>query len=126
VLPDKSGDLRGGIVQVLVELTKVAATATTSREFEALGMELPRFRRRSCNRWAGIRDRPLDRCPYLLLGSTHQMAEALIDRREVHGLDRSLVTANADIAAAPLDPLRLGPAGLPLPRAGGGGWVNVR
>ncbi|MCW2721080.1 LLM class flavin-dependent oxidoreductase [Pseudonocardia sp.] len=41
-----------------------------------------------CATWAGISDRPLDRNPYLLLGSPAQMAEALLERREVYGLER--------------------------------------
>ena len=67
-----------------------------------------------CASWAGIPYRPLDRGPYLLLGSPAQMAEALAERREAYGLERISLSEEAGIAAAPPDPLRFCREVLPL------------
>ena len=67
-----------------------------------------------CARWAGIPYRPLDRSPYLLLGSPAQMAEALAERHEAYGLERISLSEESGIAAAPADPLRFCREVLPL------------
>jgi alkanesulfonate monooxygenase SsuD/methylene tetrahydromethanopterin reductase-like flavin-dependent oxidoreductase (luciferase family) len=67
-----------------------------------------------CARWAGVPYRPLDRNPYLLLGSPAQMAEALAERREAYGLERISLSEEGGIAAAPHDPLRFCREVLPL------------
>jgi alkanesulfonate monooxygenase SsuD/methylene tetrahydromethanopterin reductase-like flavin-dependent oxidoreductase (luciferase family) len=67
-----------------------------------------------CERWAGIPYRPLDRSPYLLLGSPAQMAEALAERRAAYGLERISLSEESGIAAAPADPLRFCREVLPL------------
>jgi alkanesulfonate monooxygenase SsuD/methylene tetrahydromethanopterin reductase-like flavin-dependent oxidoreductase (luciferase family) len=69
-----------------------------------------------CVSWACIPYRPLDRSPYLLLGSPTQMAEALAERREAYGLERISLSEEGGIAAAPPDPLRFCREVLPLLR----------
>jgi alkanesulfonate monooxygenase SsuD/methylene tetrahydromethanopterin reductase-like flavin-dependent oxidoreductase (luciferase family) len=58
--------------------------------------------------------RPLDRSPYLLLGSPAQMADALLERREAYGLERISLSAEGGIRSAPPDPLRFCREVLPL------------
>jgi alkanesulfonate monooxygenase SsuD/methylene tetrahydromethanopterin reductase-like flavin-dependent oxidoreductase (luciferase family) len=67
-----------------------------------------------CTRWAGIPYRPLDRNPYLLLGSPAQMAEALAERRKAYGLKRISLSEEGRIASGPPDPLRFCREVLPL------------
>ena len=62
----------------------------------------------------GIPYRPLDRSPYLLLGSPARMAEALTERREAYDLERISLSEEGGIAAAPSDPLRFCREALPL------------
>jgi hypothetical protein len=58
--------------------------------------------------------RPLDRSPYLLIGTPQQMAEALLERREAFGLERISLSGEGGIKAAPPDPLRFCREVLPL------------
>jgi alkanesulfonate monooxygenase SsuD/methylene tetrahydromethanopterin reductase-like flavin-dependent oxidoreductase (luciferase family) len=75
-----------------------------------------------CAVWAEMPYRPLDRSPYLLLGSPSQMAEALLERRERYGLERISLSGEGGIRSAPADPLRFCREVLPLlDRAGAQG-----
>jgi alkanesulfonate monooxygenase SsuD/methylene tetrahydromethanopterin reductase-like flavin-dependent oxidoreductase (luciferase family) len=70
--------------------------------------------RELCRTWGRIPDQHLDRSPYLLMGEPRQMAEALIERQEVYGLDRISLTGDTGISGAPADPLRFCREVLPL------------
>jgi alkanesulfonate monooxygenase SsuD/methylene tetrahydromethanopterin reductase-like flavin-dependent oxidoreductase (luciferase family) len=67
-----------------------------------------------CAEWARMPYRPLDRSPYLLLGSPAQMADALLERREAYGLERISLSAEGGIRSAQPDPLRFCREVLPL------------
>lgn len=67
-----------------------------------------------CAVWAQLPYRPLDRSPYLLLGSPAQIADALLERREAYGLERISLSAEGGIRSAPPDPLRFCREVLPL------------
>jgi alkanesulfonate monooxygenase SsuD/methylene tetrahydromethanopterin reductase-like flavin-dependent oxidoreductase (luciferase family) len=67
-----------------------------------------------CSVWAKLPYRPLDRSPYLLIGSPARMAEALLERREAYGLERISLSAEGGVRSAPPDPLRFCREVLPL------------
>jgi alkanesulfonate monooxygenase SsuD/methylene tetrahydromethanopterin reductase-like flavin-dependent oxidoreductase (luciferase family) len=64
-----------------------------------------------CERWAGIPHRPLDRSPYLLLGSPAQMAVALAERHESYGLERISLSEEGGITRRTAGPAPLLPGG---------------
>jgi hypothetical protein len=67
-----------------------------------------------CAVWTHLPYRPLHRSPYLLLGSSAQMAEALLERREAYGLERISLSGEAGVRSAPADPVRFCREVLPL------------
>jgi alkanesulfonate monooxygenase SsuD/methylene tetrahydromethanopterin reductase-like flavin-dependent oxidoreductase (luciferase family) len=67
-----------------------------------------------CAVWAHLPYRPLNRSPYLLLGSPAQMAEALLERREAYGLERISLSGEPGVRSAPADPVRFCREVLPL------------
>jgi alkanesulfonate monooxygenase SsuD/methylene tetrahydromethanopterin reductase-like flavin-dependent oxidoreductase (luciferase family) len=67
-----------------------------------------------CADWAHMPYRPLDRSPYLLLGSPAQMADALLERRQAYGLERISLSGEGGIRSAPADPVRFCREVLPL------------
>lgn len=83
-----------------IELVRTAA-AEAGRPRDAVGVqtqiwfaidgspsEVAAAEVRLCTTWAGLPQQRLDRSPYLLFGRPAQMAEALLERREVYGLER--------------------------------------
>jgi alkanesulfonate monooxygenase SsuD/methylene tetrahydromethanopterin reductase-like flavin-dependent oxidoreductase (luciferase family) len=67
-----------------------------------------------CAGWARLPYRPLDRSPYLMLGTPAQMVDALLERRQAYGLERISLSAEGGIRSAPPDPLRFCREVLPL------------
>jgi hypothetical protein len=78
---------------------KYVAFADSAAEVRAAEEEL-------CAVWAQMPYRPLHRSPYLLLGTSQQMADALLERREAYGLERISVSGEGGIRSATPDPLR--------------------
>jgi alkanesulfonate monooxygenase SsuD/methylene tetrahydromethanopterin reductase-like flavin-dependent oxidoreductase (luciferase family) len=93
-----------------------AVTVSTQIWYTAYGdrRQVEAAERELCAGWGQIPQQRLDRCPYLLLGEPARMAEALLERQEVYGLDRISLTEEGGIGSAPPDPLRFCREVLPL------------
>ena len=82
--------------------------------FASSAADVRRVEEELCAVWAHMPYRPLDRSPYLLLGSPAQMAEALLEREQAYGLERISLSGEPGIRSAPADPVRFCREVLPL------------
>ncbi len=93
-----------------------AVSMSVQIEYIAYGSkhEVSRAEEEICARWGHIPTQSLARNPYVLLGEPQQIAEALIERRELFGLNQISLKEAEDISAAPFDPFRFCHEVLPL------------